>query len=175
MTPNSELDRLFPAIPKPDPLGVMCGGCGERNPGRRCIGCLHDFGPVDADETNHGPCAQGIAAMSKHTPGPWGIERTYDTNWIGFMRPHDPKKVQLIVCTTSRESLTDEALARNDANARLIAAAPEMFEALDTIGGLSRALRQGGPDPMDLQGLSDALEEAVNLANSLVAQIEGRT
>ncbi|HFJ9697451.1 TPA: hypothetical protein ACGW00_000711 [Stenotrophomonas maltophilia] len=62
-----------------------------------------------------------------------------------------------------------------EANARLIAAAPEMFEALDTIGGLSRALRQGGPDPMDLQGLSDALEEAVDLANSLVAQIEGRT
>ncbi|MDV9040936.1 hypothetical protein [Stenotrophomonas sp. RAC2] len=59
-------------------------------------------------------------------------------------------------------------------HARLIAAAPEMFEALDTIGGLSRALRQGGPDPMDLQGLSDALEEAVDLANSLVAQIEGR-
>lgn len=65
----------------------------------------------------------------------------------------------------------DEALR----HARLIAAAPEMFEALDTIGGLSRALRQGGPDPMDLQGLSDALEEAVDLANSLVSQIEGRT
>jgi hypothetical protein len=37
MTPLSELDRLFPAIPKPDPLGDE----------------------VDADETNHGPCAQG--------------------------------------------------------------------------------------------------------------------
>jgi len=61
-----------------------------------------------------------------------------------------------------------------EANARLIAAAPEMFEALDTIGGLSRALRLGGPDPMDLQGLSDALEEAVDLANRFVAQIEGR-
>lgn len=68
--------------------------------------------------------------MSKHTPGPWGIEQTDDTNWIGFMRPHDPKKVELIVCTTSRDSLTDEALAKNDANARLIAAAPEMLEAL---------------------------------------------
>ncbi|MNC52245.1 hypothetical protein D3C75_1015810 [compost metagenome] len=29
--------RIFPAIPKPDPLGDE----------------------VDADETNHGPCAQG--------------------------------------------------------------------------------------------------------------------
>lgn len=37
MTPTSELDRLFRDIPKPDPLEVE----------------------VDADETNHGPCAQG--------------------------------------------------------------------------------------------------------------------
>lgn len=37
MTPLSELDRLFPAIPRPDPLADE----------------------VDADETNHGPCAQG--------------------------------------------------------------------------------------------------------------------
>lgn len=34
---ESEFNRLFPAIPKPDPLGDE----------------------VDADETNHGPCAQG--------------------------------------------------------------------------------------------------------------------
>jgi hypothetical protein len=37
MTPLSELNRLFPAIPRPDPLADE----------------------VDADETNHGPCAQG--------------------------------------------------------------------------------------------------------------------
>ncbi|PJL51459.1 hypothetical protein B9Y74_05540 [Stenotrophomonas maltophilia] len=79
--------------------------------------------------------------MSKHTPGPWGIERTDDTNWIGFMRPHDPKKVELIVCTTSRELLTDEALARNDANARLIAAAPDLLAALQVA---ELALRERG-------------------------------
>ena len=37
MTPLSEIDRLFPAIPKPDPLEDE----------------------MDADETNHGICAQG--------------------------------------------------------------------------------------------------------------------
>jgi hypothetical protein len=45
----SDFDRLFPAIPKPDPL---CGGSAER----WCLRCFHE---VDADETNHGPCAQG--------------------------------------------------------------------------------------------------------------------
>ncbi len=34
---EANFKRLFPAIPKPDPLGDE----------------------VDADETNHGPCAQG--------------------------------------------------------------------------------------------------------------------
>ncbi|WP_164241985.1 hypothetical protein [Stenotrophomonas maltophilia] len=77
---------------------------------------------------------------SKHTPGPWGIEQTDDTNWIGFMRP-DGKKVELIVCTTSRDNFfKPETQERNDANARLIAAAPELLEALkgllDDVQGL---------------------------------------
>lgn len=67
---------------------------------------------------------------SKHTPGPWGIEQTDDTNWIGFMRP-DGRKVELIVCTTSRDNFfKPETQEQNDANARLIAAAPELLEAL---------------------------------------------
>lgn len=48
----------------------------------------------------------------------------------------------------------------------------EMTETLDHIGGLSRALRQGGPDLIDLHGLSDALSEAVELANTVVAKAE---
>ncbi|PHR17849.1 MAG: hypothetical protein COA41_11145 [Sphingopyxis sp.] len=49
---------------------------------------------------------------------------------------------------------------------------PDVFvllSALDEIGGLSRALRVGGPDPMDLQGLSDALREAVDVAHEALA------
>lgn len=26
---------------------TYCGGCGETNPAKRCIGCLADFGPAD--------------------------------------------------------------------------------------------------------------------------------
>lgn len=108
--------------------------------------------------------------MSKHTPGPWVVTPHPETHVdvFGVGKIMDDKRMQY--------GLSHTICYQNaEANARLIAAAPEMFEALDTIGGLSRALRQGGPDPMDLQGLSDALEEAVDLANSLIAQIEGRT
>ncbi|MBN5087663.1 hypothetical protein JY460_06040 [Stenotrophomonas maltophilia] len=108
----------------------------------------------------------------KHTPGPWVA---YE------IAPDDPDWGACEIWPAENDREDEEGTVKPVAtmvmgveNARLIAAAPEMFEALDTIGGLSRALRQGGPDPMDLQGLSDALEEAVDLANSLVAQIEGR-
>lgn len=39
MTPATEMARLFPEIPRPEPLASI--------------------DPVDADETNHGVCAQG--------------------------------------------------------------------------------------------------------------------
>lgn len=114
---------------------------------------------------------------SKHTPGPWAVhDHPTDPNQFGH---HVTTVDGLTICSVTYQLPVQTAKGAKEAtrvaNARLIAAAPEMFEALDTIGGLSRALRQGGPDPMDLQGLSDALEEAVDLANSLVAQIEGRT
>lgn len=76
MTPLSELDRLFPAIPKPDPLGNQCDGCQAGMPvvngmhrnarGHGHMVCArkhYEFSEVDADETNHGPCAQGWSGM----------------------------------------------------------------------------------------------------------------
>ncbi len=46
---------------------------------------------------------------------------------------------------------------------------PALVGALASIVNLSRALRQGGPAPEDLQELSDALEEAVAIAHDAVA------
>lgn len=48
----------------------------------------------------------------------------------------------------------------------LLAERDRMAAALDEIGGLCRALRQGGPDPMDLEDLSNALEQAVDTAHA---------
>jgi len=48
----------------------------------------------------------------------------------------------------------------------ILAERDRMAAALDEIGGLCRALRQGGPDPMDLEDLSNALERAVDLAHA---------
>lgn len=63
MTPLSELDRLFRDIPKPDPLGSINITRVSMADGELKVERIDpsDFymAPVDADETNHGPCAQG--------------------------------------------------------------------------------------------------------------------
>lgn len=48
----------------------------------------------------------------------------------------------------------------------LLAERDRLAASLDEIGGLCRALRQGGPDPIDLEDLSSALEQAVDTANA---------
>jgi hypothetical protein len=66
---------------------------------------------------------------TEHTPGPWGIERTATTLWVGPMR-RDGSKCADVVCHFDVDSLTPEATKRNTANARLIAAAPDLLAAL---------------------------------------------
>ena len=111
-------------------------------------------------------------SATKHTPGPWATRRSLDGSGdVGITAPGVLNVIAECFADMRRpgEFATDEA----SANARLIAAAPEMLEALDRIADLSRALRQGGPDPMDLQGLSDALNEAVDLASALATKATG--
>ena len=75
--------------------------------------------------------------ITTHTPGPWGIEQTGQTNWIGRMRSDGSGKIDEIVTSTDRFKLTPKATFRNDANARLIAAAPELLEALKEVVAIS--------------------------------------
>lgn len=49
--------------------------------------------------------------------------------------------------------------------------ASKAVEALEAIRALSAALRQGGPAPEDLEGLSEALDTATSLAADVLAEI----
>src|SRR6185503_15725498 len=72
-------------------------------------------------------------AMSKHTPGPWQVEVTRANLWIGTPKG---SKIDDVVCDLEYgEEYKDNYRQRQLANANLIAAAPEMYEALD--GGLT--------------------------------------
>lgn len=62
--------------------------------------------------------------------------------------------------------MEDGPFVTSDDYDALLAERDRMAAALDEIGGLCRALRQGGPDPMDLEDLSNALEQAVDTAHA---------
>jgi hypothetical protein len=94
-----------------------------------------------------------------HTPGPWGVEQTTVSNWIGRMRA-DGSKVEYIVAHTDRDSLRDDVLVRNDANARLIAAAPELLEACKA--GLKACEASGFLGPVEM------MQRAISKAESVV-------
>jgi hypothetical protein len=70
--------------------------------------------------------------MSKHTPGPWTAKRGSNET-LGYpwevMGP-DGKTICDILLDHNDEAVTGEDLERAEANARLIAAAPALLEAL---------------------------------------------
>ncbi len=110
-----------------------------------------------------------------HTPGPWGIEQTTVSNWIGKMRP-DSKKVEYIVAHTDRDSLRHDVLVRNDANAKLISAAPDLLTACRAVlASLERIASDGEIIWLDPPHcMSGVHESAIERLKGVIAQAEGR-
>lgn len=94
--------------------------------------------------------------MSKHTPGPWKVEKTSTGNNItSYLLPYVA-------------AVSDGLRARNgegDANARLIAAAPELLDALRIMVGTSQNLN------LDLNA---KIEGALKIAIAAIAKAEGK-
>ena len=68
-----------------------------------------------------------------YTTGPWGIEQTPDMLWVGPMREDGHKVDEVVVGLTIGSDLTVTATLRQHWNAQLIAAAPELLEALRVV------------------------------------------
>jgi hypothetical protein len=72
--------------------------------------------------------------MSKHTPGPWAVKRLRDD---GVTYIHAPSRDYFIATAHDWRSDPVEVWDEADANARLIAAAPSLADALrDLLGYL---------------------------------------
>lgn len=65
--------------------------------------------------------------MTKFTPGPW--EWDWDTGWLVHPDEHDEDAGTIILELLDKYILIQDAVGKADA--RLIAAAPDMFEALE--------------------------------------------
>jgi hypothetical protein len=72
--------------------------------------------------------------MSKYTPGPWSVYETKTSNWLVYasngIANACPEGQLVANCGVTALPATREEL---DANARLIAAAPELLQALKLI------------------------------------------
>lgn len=98
--------------------------------------------------------------MSNHTPGPW-----YSDEFEGITIFHDVKDRRFPICKL--EPISD---GEAEANARLIAAAPEILEALKFSLAewyqYDSANKRGGP-------MERARRQAIKMAEAAIAKAEG--
>lgn len=102
--------------------------------------------------------------MSKHTPGPW-VARPINTAQMNIRNDQDT--IATVYRHIGSPTLMDRAF-EGDANARLIAAAPEMRKTLDALAAQverSNAKDDHGHELKHLKALHDA--------RALLARIDG--
>ena len=104
----------------------------------------------------------------KHTPGPWSIDPRVSTRVVAA--------ADRGICSTAgyyRNTIDPVLLdAENGANARLIASAPALLEALELTQEYLREMRNPCPDPIYRKSLRDRMEPKVDAA--LAAARDGR-
>jgi len=98
--------------------------------------------------------------MAKHTEGPW---RVGDAGCAVFGPKTDAPSPKTIACLSKVASAPEETRA----NARLIAAAPELLDAL-------KAMLAGAQEAAWTEGWGDDVPEEVLAARKAVARAEGR-
>ena len=102
-----------------------------------------------------------------HTPGPW----KWDEGWGAILSCGD---VQRLVCPVwtggNRSGMTESEVARDVANARLIAAAPDLLEALeDLIERAGTSMHQANSD-----GAEYDVDDELKAAYAAIAKARGR-
>lgn len=98
--------------------------------------------------------------MSTHTPGPWYIEEISNRDW---QINSDSRDWCLLEITPAIYGESDSLSDEDKANARLIAAAPDLLEALKSL--VKTLVDQ------DDEGMIEHAQQIIN-ARSIIAKIE---
>lgn len=102
--------------------------------------------------------------MSKHTPGPWTVGPVERTKWSVFATTDGGDSVKVICCTAGNAREREDP--QRAADAHLIAAAPDLLEALRDLYALYDRGVLKGPDALCAQ--------VVHAAIVAIAKAEGR-
>src|SRR5690606_21912142 len=98
--------------------------------------------------------------MTEHTPGPWKVDTSYQwpSKVSSTVAPYD--EGWICDCSSGRRGSME--MARSLANARLIAAAPELLEALEELVDLVNSFLKGEyiPDSFTTQPGENAIAKA---------------
>lgn len=111
--------------------------------------------------------------MNKHTPGPWHVTTETDGRSRGYIRAGEPLDGAKMPPAVAR--VCARTLSENEANARLIAAAPELLEALRHFAALLAEHHDDLPDDRPIFGINDAVITAGDLrrARAAIAKATG--
>ncbi len=104
---------------------------------------------------------------NKHTPGPWTVDASNSIHGPG----NDPEKTMLAAVR-----FQGGANNRGDANARLIAAAPDLLAALKELWGYCEDLQKSNPGYPGKLVIQDygRLNNALILVPQAIAKAEGQ-
>lgn len=107
--------------------------------------------------------------MSKHTPGPWVLSKEASVFHVGFNHGAGLCEVALVEAVETLEGRVMISPEQAEANARLIAAAPELLKALEHIQAMA-----GNPDASEGCRLiiKRARQAVAGVAESLKGNLE---
>lgn len=106
--------------------------------------------------------------MSRHTPGPWTVTRVSKSTILKdlYVSASPERIARVVVPSTARD------IREYEANARLIAAAPELMAAITKLEQDLRELGFGTDDPIPGDALVDLMNEHYPVLLSIVEEMK---
>lgn len=109
--------------------------------------------------------------MSEHTPGPWQANAYSSVVGLPVSAQPDPKENTIIICGVRGDRATAEA------NARVIAAAPELLAALKELADLQQ-FANGFENGVEYNGIQEAEYwhgQTMERVKAAITKAEGRS